>query len=68
MRPINRADAGLEPGVYPRQPSGDPGNAAPDHRAVAQQMDAGEDHEVDDADIVEMLQVALARKLREFGR
>jgi hypothetical protein len=31
-------------------------------------MDAGEDHEVDDADIVEMLQVALARKLREFGR
>jgi hypothetical protein len=64
MRPLNRAHAGLEPG----QPSGDPGSAAQDHRAVARQIDAGEDHEVDDAELVEMLQVVLSRKLREFNR
>jgi hypothetical protein len=64
MRPLNRAHAGLEPS----QPSGDPGNAAQDHQAVARQMDAGEDHEVDDTELLEILQVVLARKLREFGR
>jgi hypothetical protein len=62
-----RADAALAHDVYPRQPSNDPGDSPQDHRSVARQTNVTGDHEVDDADLVEMLQAVLARKLREFG-
>jgi hypothetical protein len=67
MRMPRRADTTLAHDVYPPRPSSDRRNSPQDHRPVARQTDAGEDHEVDDADLVEMLQAVLARKLREFG-
>jgi hypothetical protein len=62
-----RADTALGHDVYPRHASNDPGNSPQDHRSVARQTEVTGDHEVDDADVVEMLQAVLARKLREFG-
>jgi hypothetical protein len=66
MRPPRRADTAFAHDVYPRHPSNDPRDS-PQDRSVARQIDVTEDHEVDDADLVEMLQAVLARKLREFG-
>jgi hypothetical protein len=67
MRMPRRADRALAPDVYPPHPSNTPRDSPQDHRPVARQADVGEEHEVDDADLMEMLQAVLARKLREFG-
>jgi hypothetical protein len=67
MRLPRRADTALAHEVYPRQPSNDPGDLPQSHRSVARQTDVTGDHEVDDAELVEVLQAVLARKLREFA-
>jgi hypothetical protein len=67
MRLPRRADTAFARDVSPRHPSNDHGDSPEDHRSVARQTDVTEDHEVEDADLVEMLQLVLARKLREFG-
>ena len=65
MRLPRRADTALANEVYQPQPSRDQSR---DHRPASRQTDAGVEHEVDDADLVEMLQAVLARKLRELGK
>jgi hypothetical protein len=67
MRLPRRADTALAREVYRRHPSNEPSDSPQDRRPVARQIDVTEDHEVEDADLVEMLQAVLARKLREFG-
>jgi hypothetical protein len=67
MRLPRRADTAFAHDVSPRRPSNDHRDSPQDHRSVARQTDVTEDHEVEDADLVEMLQLVLARKLREFG-
>jgi hypothetical protein len=62
-----RADTALAHDEYSRHASNDPGDSPQDHRSVARQTDVTGDHEVDDAELVEMLQAVLARKLREFA-
>jgi hypothetical protein len=67
MRLPRRADTALAHEVYPRQQSNNPGDLPQSRRSVPRQTDVTEDHEVDDAEVVEMLQAVLARKLREFS-
>jgi len=67
MRLPTRADTALAHEVYPRQQSNDPADLSQSRRSVARHTDVTGDHEVDDAEVVEMLQAVLARKLREFG-
>jgi hypothetical protein len=67
MRLPRRADTALAHELYPRQQSDDPGDVPQSGRSVARQTDVTQDHEVDEAEVVEMLQAVLARKLREFS-
>jgi len=67
MRLPRRAETAVAHEVHPRQQSNDPGDLPQSRRSVPRQTDVAEDHEVDDAEVVEMLQAVLARKLREFS-
>jgi hypothetical protein len=62
-----RADTALAHDLYPTRPCNDPGDSSQDNQLVASQTDNGEDREVNDDYLVEMLQAVVARKLRELG-
>ena len=67
-RPAKRVDAAVALDVSQRQPSAEPGDSLLDDGPVPGRKEIGVDHEVGDAELTEMLQALLARKLRELGQ